>query len=55
MFAGAGSRTGMQQHEEPGREGRKEVARQRLLTIRLLGAIVALVGAIAALVIYRSL
>ena len=44
----------MQQHEEPGRENREEVARQRLLTIRLLGAIIALVGAIAALVNYRS-
>ena len=44
----------MQQHEEPGREKRQEAAHQRMVTVRLLGAIAGLIGAIAALLIYRS-
>ena len=44
----------MQPHEDPGREKRDEVARQRLTTTRLIGAIAALVAGIAALLVYRA-
>lgn len=47
----------MQKHEDPGRkkrDERDERSRQRLLTTRLVGAIVVLSVAIGGLLLYRS-